>query len=216
MVDTLNYSCRLCLSSNNFSFIDGKDERKYFLCNICKIITAHPNQFLNREDEKKHYQTHQNGIQFDGYVNFLMKAINPVLQLLSKGMIGLDYGCGHTPTLSLILKEYGFICEDYDPIFINKKLNKKYDFIFSTEVFEHFFYPANEIKKLSELLKKNGLLIIMTEQWTTKEFFSKWYYTRDPSHVSFYSKETFDFICRNFGFTKIFDDNKRVVILSKF
>jgi 2-polyprenyl-3-methyl-5-hydroxy-6-metoxy-1,4-benzoquinol methylase len=45
----------------------------------------------------------------------------------------------YAPVISELLKRNGYRCENYDPIFFMKELNKKYDFIFSTEVFEHIF-----------------------------------------------------------------------------
>ncbi|MDZ7626394.1 MAG: class I SAM-dependent methyltransferase [Ignavibacteriaceae bacterium] len=179
------------------------------------MINVDPIHFLRKEDERTRYLEHENGIHNDGYVNFLDRAIKPALKYFNKNMTGLDYGCGYAPTISKLLERVGYCCENYDPIFFPGELNKKYDFIFSTEVFEHFFHPIEEINKLVSLLKNNGLLIIMTERWEDEEQFSNWYYTRDPSHVAFYHNQTFDYICNNFLFERIYDDGSRVVILKK-
>lgn len=208
-------NCRLCLSNYKLIKISGKDKREYLLCDNCKLITVHPDYFLNKEEEKERYLQHQNGIHQTGYVNFLNTAIQPALEHITKEMIGLDYGCGYAPTISEILKQKGFKCENYDPIFFRKKLKRKYDFIFSTEAFEHFFHPLKEIETIVNRLKSNGLMIIMTERWTMEEKFSNWYYTTDPTHVAFYHNNTFDFICNKYALKKVYDDGSRVIILRR-
>jgi hypothetical protein len=206
--------CRLCLSSR-VRKIAGSDERDYYLCLHCKLVAVSPEHFMSRSKEKERYLTHNNGIQYQGYVDFLNKAVKPALEFLTKDMLGLDYGCGHAPTLSKMLEMQGYHCEDYDPYFIKNDLNKNYDFIFSTEVFEHFCTPRYEIEKIVSLLKPGGMLNIMTERWESVDTFGNWYYTRDPSHVAFYHNVTIDYICGEFGFQKTLDDERRVTLLRK-
>ncbi|MBI5640317.1 MAG: class I SAM-dependent methyltransferase [Nitrospirae bacterium] len=205
--------CRLCQSKDGLLAGCSVDDRAYFACKNCYLISADKKHFLGRDKEKERYLTHQNGIQYEGYVKFLHRAIDPALEFLKKEMLGLDYGCGHVPTLSKLLAMKGFKCEDYDPFFVGHKLDKTFDFIFTTEVFEHFFYPDSEIKKIKALLKEKGLLVVMTERWRNLDQFSQWSYTRDLSHVSFFHSKTFGYICNNFGFSRIFDDDNRVIIL---
>lgn len=205
--------CRLCKSADKLLPVTGVDKRSYYLCETCHLINVARDDLLDKQDEKARYLTHQNGIQYEGYVNFLRRAINPALKFLKKDMLGLDYGCGPVPTLSQLLKMEGYQCEDYDPFFVEHDLNKKFDFIFSTEAFEHFFYPEEEIKKIQSLLCKDGILVVMTDRWRDLYHFSSWYYANDNSHVCFYHSKTFEFICTEFGFEKVFDDGERVVVL---
>jgi len=212
-MNCLTNACRLCKSTKNSLSVKGLDERSYYFCEKCYLINVDRKYLLDKQAEKDRYLTHQNGIQFDGYVNFLRRAVNPALNFIQKDMVGLDYGCGPVPTLSKLLNREGYACDDYDPFFINHDLKRKFGFIFSTEVFEHFFYPDQEIRKLRSLLCEDGILIIMTERWKNPDHFSKWYYARDNSHVCFYHSRTFSYICEKFGFEKLFDDGQRVVIL---
>lgn len=179
------------------------------------MIGASSNYVISAKEEKERYLSHNNGIDQPGYVKFLKRAVDPAEKFIYEDMLGLDYGCGYSPTLSKILEQKGYSCEDYDPYFVPNELNKKYDFIFSTEVFEHFENPAAELETIDQILKRNGLLIIMTERWDDLNRFGKWYYTRDESHIVFYHDETFDYICEEFGYQKIYDDEKRVIILRK-
>ncbi len=207
-------NCRLCLKSKQRK-VGGADERDYYLCLNCQLISVSPEHFLSGSEEKERYLSHNNGIEHRGYVDFLNRAVEPALRFLTKDMLGLDYGCGYAPTLATILARKGYRCENYDPYFVKNNLNKQYDFIFSTEVFEHFCNPRRDIENIASLLQPHGILVVMTERWTGFEKFRNWYYTRDPSHVVFYHDTTFEYICSEFGFQKIDDDDRRVLLLRK-
>ncbi len=207
--------CWLCKSENKLLPITAIDQRSYRFCKNCYLISTEKKDLLSIEQEKQRYLTHQNSIEFEGYVNFLKQVITPALNYITKEMIGLDYGCGHTPTLSKILNNDGYLCEDYDPLFVNNNLDKRYDYIFCTEAFEHFHDPYKEIKQIHSLLHEEGILAFMTERWIDLDQFSSWYYLRDNTHVCFYHDKTFSYICNKFGFKQLFDDEKRVIILQK-
>ena len=207
--------CRLCGSDQTGDVLTGEDGRIHFLCGECLLINTEARYFLSKEEEKKRYLLHENSPQDKGYLNFLMQAVSPALRFLTKGMNGLDYGCGPGPAISVLLEERGYDCQNYDPFFFKDTPQKKPGFIFATEVIEHFFFPAEELGKLKELLEPGGILVLMTQRWKEKDTFSTWYYARDDSHVSFYHTKTFDFIAETFGLEKLFDDGERVVIFKK-
>lgn len=136
-----------------------------------------------------------------------------MLPYLNVTMRGLDYGCGPGPVLSQLVRKHGMVCEDYDPLFADRSLQPPYDFIFATECFEHFLNPDREIQRLRNLLRSGGLLGIMTECWTDVEQFGRWYYTKDPTHISFYHADTLDYICNQYGFALLWQKENRVFIL---
>lgn len=208
-------SCPLCSVPGPMNAVRGADERRYHLCGVCHLIFADPVHRLSADRERAHYETHENSIENPGYVRFLNRLVEPMLPHLDGGMRGLDYGCGPGPTLSLMLRRQGIACDDYDPFFADHPLRPPYDFVVSTECFEHFHQPAAEIERIRSLLKPGGLLGIMTEQWTTLAAFAAWYYTRDPTHVSFYHAKSFEFICRQLGFAPVWSDGTRVAILRR-
>ncbi|MEX1121295.1 MAG: class I SAM-dependent methyltransferase, partial [Balneolales bacterium] len=117
------------------------------------------------------------------------------------------------PALSILLQRQNIECEDYDPYFYPRELTSTYDFIFATECFEHFNYPDREIKRLKSLIKPGGILTVMTINWKNLEDFPNWHYAKDPTHVSFFRQETFDFICKKYGFEELPCRNARVTIL---
>ncbi|PVY42161.1 class I SAM-dependent methyltransferase [Pontibacter virosus] len=209
-------TCPLCLYAGDFKEIKGPDSRLFLHCENCQLVFTEQRFLPLPEVEEKHYLTHENGIEHAGYVNFLNRAIQPTLPLLGRGMHGLDYGCGPTPTLSLLLEREGYRMDNYDPYFFPElKTEQVYDFVFATECFEHFFYPARELHLLYKLLKPGGLLTIMTEQWQETDKIPTWYYAKDPTHVVFYHSRTFHWIAQHCGFELMYTDNKRVVIIRK-
>jgi SAM-dependent methyltransferase len=209
-------SCPLCFNNKELlKSVEGPDARAYSACNNCKLIFTETAFLPGEKSEKERYLTHNNGIQYKGYVKFLNTAIDPAIPFLKKYMHGLDFGCGPVPTLSLILEQKGFTCDDYDPFFFPNIPARSYDFIFATESFEHFFYPAKEISLIKDLLKPGGILIIMTETWKSTVEFTDWYYAKDFTHVSFFHIETFEFIAREFGFEFLKSHNDRVMVLRK-
>lgn len=207
--------CPLCSNTKSFFYLTGPDSRKYNVCNFCKLIFTETRHLPSTQEEIKRYLEHNNDIQFPGYVNFLNQAIEPVLPYINTAQQGLDYGCGPTPTLSVMLKQKGISCDDYDPLFFPELPDKTYDFIFATECFEHFFFPAKELARLDNLLEPGGLLVVMTELWTTAEAFRNWYYVNDLTHVSFYHQHTFNYIAKKYGLKQLESKNKRIVLFKK-
>lgn len=209
------HACPLCASTAPFTHIIGPRNRGYLLCQNCQLIFM-SRQFLpDRTTEKARYQAHQNGPQDAGYVSFLNQAITPALPCLNGSMRGLDYGCGPVPTLSGLLQVHGLHCENYDPYFYPAFPENQFDFIFATEVVEHFFHPGNELQRISELLKPGGILTVMTEPWLSLQGFAEWHYAKDFTHVCFYNDRTIAYICTQYGFEKMQQSSARVTVLKK-
>jgi 2-polyprenyl-3-methyl-5-hydroxy-6-metoxy-1,4-benzoquinol methylase len=163
-------------------------------------------EHLSPELEKKRYEFHQNSPSDMAYQNFLNQLIEPLLKFINIESVGLDYGCGPGPTISQIMKGQGIKVSDYDPFFFDNTdlLKSKYDFITSTEVFEHFREPKKEIEKLLSMLKPEGVLAIMTSTYDKVSSLSNWYYLKDPTHISFYHHETMKWIEANCDLDLIF------------
>lgn len=207
--------CTLCGTENTFLVESGSDKRMYYACADCDLIFVDSEFHVSRIEEIKRYIEHNNGMEHAGYVNFLNRVIQPVMPYLSEEMIGLDYGCGPTPTLSQLLKRDGITCYDYDPLFGFTHPHTQYDFIFATECFEHFFNPGRELERIDQLLRPGGYLAVMTEQWESLIRFKSWYYKRDKTHVSFFHRNTFTYLCKRFGYTILWHDRNRVIVLQK-
>ncbi len=190
-------------------------DKKYYKCPQCWLIYMDKEFFPSSDDEKARYETHNNTLDNQGYVDFLHRMIDPAIPYFLKDMKLLDYGSGPNPVLSQLLKKKSFCCDNYDPFFANKLPSGQYDGVFCVETMEHFFNPQKEIETLTNLLAPNGFLFVMTLFWTDINRFTNWFYRRDLTHVCFYHARTFDFIAKKYGFTIKYTDKKRIVIMQK-
>lgn len=207
-------SCTLCGGDALEQICPDNDHRCYYHCQTCQLIFADPFYFPSREHEISRYLEHNNGIDEPGYVAFLERIISPALSFIQPGAVGLDYGCGPVPTLSKIVnRKQEVTCYDYDPMFDFDHPREVYDFIFATECFEHFHHPHTELEKILDLLRPGGHLFLMTERWESIKRFHNWYYKRDPTHVSFYHRDTFNYITEAYGLTELCSDRNRIMIL---
>jgi len=207
-------NCPLCHNKTESKI--SAVNRTFYLCEHCGLIFTSPEFRLDSSEEKTRYSFHQNNIDDQGYVGFLNQIILPALDLIKAGSAGLDFGCGPNPVLAKLIEKKGLFCDYYDPYFFPEiDLNKKYDFIFATECFEHFFSPATELEKICKMLKPGGILAVMTEIRTEIDKFPDWYYIKDPTHVCFYTKQSFEFISEKHGLEIVFWDGKRVVVMRK-
>lgn len=160
---------------------------------------------MSPNEEKARYETHNNDIQDPNYQNFVRPIVDWITESHSNSEQGLDFGAGTGPVVAHLLRERGYTIELYDPFFWpnQKALEATYNFIVSTEVVEHFIEPHNEFLKLAQLLKAKASLFLMTLLHDDQTDLSQWYYLRDPTHRCAYSKKTFEFIRKSFGFKTV-------------
>lgn len=191
--------------------------RHFYRCNRCALIFVPQHQRLDATRERAVYDLHDNTPGDPGYRQFLSRTFEPVCQHLHAGASGLDFGSGPGPTLSLMFREAGYPCVDYDLYYANDRtlLTGRYDFITATEVFEHLGQPAKVLDQLVSCLKPAGILAIMTKRPMDKEAFARWHYPLDPTHISFFADSTFDFIATRWHLTQL-HRSKDVVILQKY
>ncbi len=197
-----------------------EDNRRFFHCPVCDLIFQERNSLPDWQDEKERYEGHENTAENEGYVKmfkeFIKKAIDPFIENPDKLQV-LEFGCGPGPVLAMLLKEKGMEVDLYDPFFYPEKvyLGEKYDLITSTEAFEHFFAPAEEIEKLVDHLKQGGILAVMTKFHENAEQFTDWWYIRDTTHVTFYSKKTFAWIAEKYDLEFLYANERDYVVLKK-
>ncbi|MBN2802832.1 MAG: class I SAM-dependent methyltransferase [Deltaproteobacteria bacterium] len=207
-----NILCPVC-DSLKYHLYKKDLKRDYLKCEDCNFIHVPKEFHLTPELEKSHYSFHRNSPDDMDYRKFLGRLFQPVNNLLKKQSSGLDYGCGSGPTLHLMFEEVGHKMKAFDPFYFNNQLllENKYDFITLSEVAEHMFTPKMEFIKLFEMLNNPGILGIMTSLIPENMDFLNWHYIKDPTHVSFYSKETFSFLGNIFNSNPIFIDNNIII-----
>lgn len=192
--------CPLCAGAEISPYLeDGR--RPYIYCNTCGLVFVPPDWHLTRDAEKKEYDLHQNDIGDPGYRAFLSRLVQPLVERLSPGARGLDFGCGPGPALAYMLREAGYEVALYDSFFAKEEdaLNARYDFICATEVVEHLYRPGQELERLWSLLQPGGWLGVMTKLARDRPSFEKWHYKNDPTHVCFFSESTWRWWARHNG-----------------
>ena len=139
-----------------------------------------------------------------------------MINRLSMGSRGLDFGCGPGPTLSVMFEELGYPMAIYDPIYATDEsvLEIEYDFVTATEVVEHLQRPKQSLNRMWRCVKPGGYLGIMSKIVIGQEAFANWHYKNDDTHICFYSTETFGWLARQWQTEPVFV-GKDVIILPK-
>ncbi len=187
-------ACPLCQTAEGSHFY--QDSRDYYRCPTCHLVFVPPQQFLTAQQERAEYDLHQNSADDPGYRRFLGRLFVPLSQRLPPDSYGLDFGSGPAPTLSLMFAEAGHTMAVYDPFYApsTEPLQQQYDFISASEVAEHLHHPRQALEQLWLCLKPGGTLGIMTKRVIDQAAFASWHYKNDPTHVCFFSSETFEWL----------------------
>jgi hypothetical protein len=187
----------------------------YFLCLTCQLRFLDPTLRLTPESERARYLHHNNDVMDPAYQRFVEPLAQEVHHRVPKGARGLDFGAGTGPVLAQRLKQLGYAVELYDLYFHPDQtpLSVEYDFICASEVVEHMYDPGFEFRRFKRMLKPGGLLGLMTLLFSPAIDFQEWYYRRDPTHVVFYSQETFQWIRHHFGFSDVDIVSERLICL---
>lgn len=198
-------SCPLCRLPSSDAPVRAHG-RKYRECRGCGLVFMHPDGRPTPVEERARYDTHENDPGDPRYRAFLSRLAAPLMERLSPGAVGLDYGSGPGPTLSVMLTEAGFPTENYDPFFApdTEALERTYDFLTCSETAEHFFQPAREFQTFDRLLRPGGWLGVMTERPPRDVALADWHYARDPTHVCFYRRRTMEWIASEHGWAPEF------------
>ena len=198
--------------------MDGRyGRRTYHRCPRCHLIFLDPTQYLDPIEERKRYDTHVNEPEDAGYLSFLRRLADPVIERLDSNAEGLDYGSGPGPAMHTIFADHGHEIAHWDPFYDpnSRALERQYDFIVCSETVEHFHHPDADFLRMSRLLyHTNALLGVMTEILLSESEFADWWYHRDPTHVCFYQRTTFEWIASWLGFSVEFPV-KNVVVFAR-
>jgi hypothetical protein len=208
----MKQNCPLC-SHEAILFYQNADN--YFKCGNCNSIFVDTNARPDMTQEKERYELHSDDVEDKGYQNFVSPMTSAILRDYKQESRGLDFGAGIGPIISKVVQDAGYNIKQYDPFFHNypELLKEKYDYVASCEVVEHFYYPHKEFGLLKSLLSQDAKLYIMTDLYDESIDFAKWYYKNDVTHVFFYTKESFEWIQKEFGFRSL-EIEKRLVTLS--
>lgn len=204
--------CPLCAHEAALFYQNADD---YFKCEKCHSIFVDTQKRPNMTQEKERYELHNDDVEDKGYQNFVSPMTTAIMREYAPKSRGLDFGAGIAPIISKVVQDSGYAIKQYDPFFHNfpELLQTQYDYVACCEVVEHFYHPHKEFGLLKSLLDEGAKLYIMSDLYDESIDFAKWYYKNDITHVFFYSKETFEWIQKEFGF-KSLQIEKRLVIFS--
>lgn len=198
-------TCPVCAGQDGQHYHrDG--QRDYWQCPDCDLVFVPASQRLTPSLEKYQYDQHQNNLYDAGYRQFLSRAADVITQRFPLPAEGLDFGCGPCPTLAAMLIDSGHQLSLFDHYYFHnpQALARSYDFIVSTEVVEHLSQPGKIVDQLVRLLKPGGALLIMTKRVQNRSAFARWHYTHDPTHIVFFSEQTFAFLAQRHGLSLSF------------
>jgi len=207
--------CVLCGASTRLWFADSW--RHYFHCRQCRLVHVPACQHLSTEQEKAQYDLHENRVDDPRYRQFLKRLADPVLTRVAAPARGLDFGCGPGPALADILSGAGLDMHCYDPFYYPNRhlLSGTYQLITATEVVEHLARPGEELRHIWSLLESGGWLGIMTSWLPDLQDFAQWHYRRDPTHICFFSSETFLWLATRWQARSVVFPTDNVVLIQK-
>jgi hypothetical protein len=188
--------CPLCQFTTTTPFFSD-NRRDYLRCPQCKLIFVSRDDLLSQKEEKARYDLHENSPEDEGYRQFLKQFLDPFIQRIGPPPLeGLDFGSGPGPVLAMILEKQGYRMTLYDPYYAPDKspLQRSYDFVTCTETIEHFNSPDKDWRLLISLLKPGAWLGIMTQLVEDPKEFPGMHYITDRTHVSFFSRQTFQYL----------------------
>ena len=211
--------CPLCMTEKPNFFYQSKRVnlvRDFLQCTNCKLVFVPSDFHLTLPQQRDRYLEHNNDPMDSEYRAFLSRLRGPLLPLLKEGDVGLDFGCGPGPALAQMLRESGYKVDLYDPLFQDNKsvLEKNYDFVTCTETIEHFSNPAFDFALLDSVVKDGGVLGVMTSILYEEVIFEDWHYKLDPTHVSFYTPLTMEWLSNKFNWV-IKSTHKNVYLFIK-
>ena len=207
--------CKIC-GSEHLKEITAYNQ-KYYNCEDCNFIFIDENHLISKEEELEEYELHENTIENEGYVRmferFMEEGLYPYVNPPKRV---LDFGCGPGPVLSELMKRKGYEVEVYDIFYAPQKPEGTFDMVTSTEVFEHFINPSKDIELIVSFMKKGAYLSVMTQYHPKDdEKFAKWWYNREPSHISFYTEETFEYIASKYNLELVYNNGKNISVFIK-
>ena len=210
-------NCHICDKATH-TFLHEKTNITYYHCEDCEYIFKSSECHQDFTAQKERYNLHENDAEDEGYQAYFQRFLDFILPLVGKPNTALDFGCGRSSLLASLLEKEGVHCDYYDPIYHPSTLDdsKKYEFIVSTEVFEHLHQPRVVFESLLERLEDGGYLALQT-QFHPNDVgaFKKWYYHQDPTHIVFFTAQTFRVLCELYGCEFVGDNGKNMVVIKK-
>ncbi len=163
-------------------------------CPRCGLVFVPGEFWLGEDAERARYAHHDNSPTNEGYVRFLGQVADVVAELGSSHARVLDFGSGENAVLADILRQRGFDCLAYDPLYGKglAALRDRYDVVVLCEVIEHLRDLRDEILSLEKVLAPGGSVVVRTQCYPSVAGVTSWWYARDATHLNFLSERTLE------------------------
>jgi len=187
-------TCKLCLSSACIPA--GRNKHRAFVhCPACGLVSVPREFWVNENDERTRYAHHDNSPANAGYMTFLGQVADVVAGLKPKPGRVLDFGSGDNAVLTGILRQRGFDCTAYDPVYGLglAALRDRYDTVVVCEVIEHLRDLRGDLALLKECLAPGGRVVVRTQCYPSVATIPTWWYARDATHLNLFGVGTLDF-----------------------
>jgi len=206
--------CPICESESGVLFCSD-NKRDYFRCNVCRLIYVSQKDFISPAEEKERYNFHNNTLDNKDYVTYLRSVVDELRRIPVTNPVVLDFGSGEHSVLTCILQEQGIACTAYDPLHaLSPSLpERNFDIVILCEVIEHLRDIQREAALINKVLKPEGYILIRTELYSEQDDFVNWWYTKDCTHINFYSLPAIQNLSKLLGKKIFYTNEKNVVIL---
>lgn len=211
------------ISSDNFKITDSRYGSlwNFFSCKNCSFVFSNP--YIPEEYIVKFY-SELNDKEYSSEADGRSKNFRLIIKRLRKiekpGNNLLDIGAASGIFLNIAYKE-GYNISGIEPSdFLVKEAKKLYginifkgtinDFktsenfsvITLLDILEHLVNPDKFISKIKDLIKQNGILVIVTpdiNSFTAKIFGKRWWHYR-IAHINFFNLKSINILLKKYGF----------------
>jgi SAM-dependent methyltransferase len=180
--------CKLCLAPDCVPA--GRSQRRELVhCPTCGLVFVPEGQWVSVDAERERYGHHDNTAENAGYVSFLSEVADVVRKIAPMRARILDFGSGENAVLAHLLRERGYDCAAYDPVYGigSASSGEPYDVIVVCEVIEHLRDLRGELARLRSWLAPGGRVVVRTQCYPSLEALPTWWYARDITHINFFS-----------------------------
>jgi len=150
-------------------------------------------------------------------VRYMNGIANQLSTVLFAGARILDFGSGENYLLTRILRERGYACDAYDPLYEQLELHcdaEAYDCIVLCESIEHIRNLPEDLRLLKKLSNARTVYYIKTQLYDTATDFATWWYAQDCTHINFFNEQAMHSIAQKLQRTVSYCDNRNTVILA--
>jgi hypothetical protein len=189
----VTHVCKLCLADDCVP-AGRSQQRDLYHCRACGLVFVPPTQWVSVADERARYGHHDNTAENAGYLRFLGEVADVVAAVASPPGRVLDFGSGKHAILTELLRQRGYHCTAYDPVYGlgMDALGGRYDVVILCEVIEHLRDLRDELERISGTLTEGGRVVVRTRCYPSLAALPTWWYARDPTHINFFSPAALD------------------------